>query len=82
MLVNAIVSDLRRDGFETLRLTTTNDNIDALRFYQRRGFRLKALRPCAVDKARAHKPTIPTQGEYGIPVRDELDLILAVQERP
>lgn len=35
----------RLQGFEMLRLTTTNDNLDALRFYQRRGFRLQALRP-------------------------------------
>jgi GNAT superfamily N-acetyltransferase len=57
-----------------LRLTTTNDNLDALRFYQRRGFRLVALRPGAVDAARALKPEIPVTGAHGIPLRDELDL--------
>ena len=60
-------------------LTTTNDNVDALRFYQRRGFRLVALRPGAVDDARArHKPAIPGTGAHGIPLRDELDLERAV----
>ncbi len=39
-----------------VRLTTTNDNVDALRFYQRRGFRLAELRPGAVDQAREQKP--------------------------
>jgi ribosomal protein S18 acetylase RimI-like enzyme len=29
---------------QSLRVTTTNDNLDALRFYQRRGFRLVELR--------------------------------------
>jgi GNAT superfamily N-acetyltransferase len=62
----------------TLRLTTTNDNIDALRFYQRRGFRLAALRVGAVDEARWLKPAIPEFGEYGLPIRDEIDLILAL----
>jgi GNAT superfamily N-acetyltransferase len=62
--------------FETLRLTTTNDNVDALRFYQRRGFRLTALRAGAVDHARLAKPSIPTIGEHGIPLRDEIDLLL------
>ena len=32
---------------------TTNDNLAALHFYQRRGFRLADLRPGAVDEARA-----------------------------
>jgi len=52
-----------------------NDNVDALRFYQRRGFRLAALRPGAVDASRATlKPEIPPTGAYGIPLRDELVL--------
>jgi GNAT superfamily N-acetyltransferase len=54
---------------------TTNDNVDALRFYQRRGFRLTELRPGAVDAARATlKPEIPRSGEHGIPLRDEVIL--------
>jgi hypothetical protein len=58
-------------------LTTTNDNLDALRFYQRRGFRISAVRPRAVERARATlKPEIPEVGAYGIPVRDEIDLEL------
>ena len=58
-------------------LVTTNDNVDALRFYQRRGFRLRELRAGAVDEARrARKPSIPVVGHYGIPLRDELELVL------
>jgi hypothetical protein len=56
---------------------TTNDNVDALRFYQRRGFRLAALHQGAVDDSRARlKPEIPEIGEHRIPLRDELDLEL------
>jgi GNAT superfamily N-acetyltransferase len=73
-LLRSIVD--RLEGFDLLRLTTTNDNLDALRFYQRRGFRLQALRPGAVDAARVQKPTISAVGEHGIPIRDELDLTL------
>jgi GNAT superfamily N-acetyltransferase len=73
-LIEAVVASLQ--GFDTLRLTTTNDNLDALRFYQRRGFRLSALRPGAVDEARRLKPSIPVVGDYAISVRDELDLVL------
>jgi GNAT superfamily N-acetyltransferase len=58
-----------------LWLVTTNDNVDALRFYQRRGFRLTALHPGAVDDSRRElKPEIPRVGSYGIPLRDEIVL--------
>ena len=64
-------------GCTVVWLTTTNDNLDALRFYQRRGFRLSALRVGAVDAARATlKPELPAIGSYGISLRDELDLEL------
>jgi GNAT superfamily N-acetyltransferase len=61
-------------GCRRVVLTTTNDNVDALRFYQRRGFRLVALRPGAVDASRRIKPAIPATGAHGIALRDELDL--------
>jgi GNAT superfamily N-acetyltransferase len=58
-------------------VVTTNDNLDALRFYQRRGFRLRALRAGAVNEARRTiKPAIPETGAHGIPLRDELELVL------
>jgi GNAT superfamily N-acetyltransferase len=75
----ALIEALRRQlgaGFTQIRLTTTNDNVDALRFYQRRGFRLAAVRPGAVDASRREKPSIPLIGDYGIPTRDEIDLTL------
>lgn len=58
-------------------LVTTNDNTDALRFYQRRGFRFARLHRGAVERSRATlKPTIPELGLHGIPIRDELELEL------
>jgi len=77
LVEEAVVEAVRR-GCREVRLTTTNDNIGALRFYQRRGFRLAGLRPGAVTRARRAKPEIPMTGEYGIPLRDELDLIRSV----
>ena len=73
-LIEALASKLRAEGVSILRVTTTNDNLNALRFYQRRGFRLKALRPGGVDEARRLKPSIPAVGEYEIPIRDEVEL--------
>ena len=74
VLMEAVVADARQLRCQEIRLTTTNDNLDAIRFYQRRGLRLVALRPGAVDQARLEKPEIPRVGDYGIPLRDEIDL--------
>ena len=66
-------------GCTRLWLITTNDNVDALRFYQRRGFRLARVHPGAVDASRLKlKPGIPEIGEYGIPIRDEIELEKAI----
>lgn len=61
-----------------LWLVTTNDNLNALRFYQRRGFVLVAIYRNAVEKARELKPEIPAIGACGIPLRDEIELEMAL----
>jgi N-acetylglutamate synthase-like GNAT family acetyltransferase len=74
-LIAALKEIARNLRCKRLWLITTNDNIDALRFYQRRGFRLAVLRCGAVSDSRAHlKPEIPLVGRYMIPLRDELEL--------
>ena len=78
MLIEAVAGAARHFRCREIRLTTTNDNVDALRFYQRRGFRLAELRPGAVDRSRQQKPQIPRTGDYGIPLHDEIDLTLCV----
>jgi GNAT superfamily N-acetyltransferase len=72
----AAVAHIARDaGCTRLSVVTTNDNLEALRFYQRRGFRLTLLRPGAVDRSREElKPEIPECGAFDIPLRDELEL--------
>ena len=77
-LMDRVIEAARSAGCRTVWLTTTNDNLDALRFYQRRGFRLRSWREGAVTHARALKPELPAVGSYGIPMRDELDLELAL----
>jgi ribosomal protein S18 acetylase RimI-like enzyme len=74
-LLAAVLAIAEERGCRRLWLVTTNDNVDALRFYQRRGFRLAAIQVGAVDEARRTlKPEIPETGAYGIPLRDELEL--------
>jgi GNAT superfamily N-acetyltransferase len=74
-LLEAAVT-LCRSTCHTLRTVTTNDNLSALRFYQRRGFVLSALRVDAMKSARDVKPNIPLIGHDGIPIRDELELVM------
>ena len=57
-----------------LWLITTNDNLAAMRFYQKRGFRLVAVHRNALDEARKLKPEIPLTGLDGIPLHDEIEL--------
>jgi GNAT superfamily N-acetyltransferase len=67
-------------GCRRLWLLTTNDNLRALGFYQRRGLRLCALHAGAVERDRALKPEIPeVNPNNGIPLRDLLELELPLQ---
>jgi GNAT superfamily N-acetyltransferase len=79
-LIDALVMRLVA-GCKRLWVMTTNDNLSALRFYQRRGFRLVKIWPGAVDAARKSlKPTIPQVGQDGIPIHDEIDLCRMLDE--
>ena len=73
-LLTALIDIARQADCRRLWVVTTNDNVDALRFYQRRGFRLVQLRPGAVDESRSLEPEIPHVGAHGIDLRDELEL--------
>jgi ribosomal protein S18 acetylase RimI-like enzyme len=74
-----LLDALRREVADCARiwLVTTNDNLEALRFYQRRGFVLSDLRPGAMDDSLPRlKPQMSATGSFGIPIRDELELEL------
>ena len=74
-LLDAAETELRHAGVGQAWLLTTNDNVEAMAFYQRRGWRLAALHPGAVDLARATlKPSISRIAPNGIAIRDELVL--------
>ena len=75
-LLEAAAAIGRQRGCRRLWLVTTNDNLDALRFYQRRGMRIAAVWPGAIDEARRLKPAIAAIGHHGIPIRDEIELEL------
>ena len=78
-LINAVVKEAQSRSCRRLFLSTTNDNLHALRFYQKRGFELTAIRRGAVNKSREIKPAIPMLGGNGIPLRDEIELEMPLQ---
>ena len=80
-LLEAVAAVAREADLARLWLITTNDNLPALRFYQRRGWRLRAVYPNALEQSRRLKPEIGLVGLEGIPLRDELELELPLPGR-
>lgn len=77
-LIESVVEEAKSRYCRRLFLTTTNDNLHALGFYQRRGFELVAIYCDAVNESRKIKPSIPLIGENGIPLRDEIELEMMI----
>jgi len=75
-LLAAVAEEATALGCRRLWLITTNDNLHALRFYQRLGWDLFALHRGAVDETRRLRPEIPHVGIDGIALRHELELEL------
>lgn len=73
-LIDEAVKEARARKCKRLFLITTNDNLNALGFYQKRGFELVAVYRGAVNESRKIKPGIPLVGMDGIPLRDEIEL--------
>jgi GNAT superfamily N-acetyltransferase len=77
-LLQAAVELARREGARRAWLVTSNDNIHAIRFYQRQGWDMAALHRDAVTEARKLKPEIPLIGGDGIAVRHEIEFELSL----
>lgn len=78
-LINKVKNEAIRKECTRLWLITTNDNIDALRFYQKRGFELVSVHRNAINLSRKLKPSIPFIGYHGIPVKDEIELEMVLK---
>ncbi len=74
MLIDTVKEVATRTGCGRLWLLTTNDNLNAIGFYQKRGFSLVRVHVGAATEARRLKPAIPLIGFGGIPVKDDIEL--------
>jgi len=72
-LINKVIETARENKCMKIKLITTNDNINALRFYQKLGFDMAKLYHNALDISRKLKPTIPLIGDFDIPVKHEIE---------
>ena len=73
-LVKELIVTASKDNCYRIWLITTNDNLNAIHFYQKRGFTLVAVHRRALDISRKIKPTLPLVGIDGIPLRDEIEM--------
>lgn len=76
-LLDEVEARAGQSGASQVRLSTTNDNFDALGFTQKRGYRLWNLIPGAFQEAKRLKgipADQPVIGKYGIEIRDEIIL--------
>ena len=71
-LLDGACAAAARAGCARLWLITTNDNVEAIRFYQRRGWDWVGFHRDALTDSRRLKPEIPETGEHGIRLRHEL----------
>ncbi len=73
MLLEKLEETALKAGCTKIWAITTNDNLDAHRFFQKRGFTITRTRLGGMTKIRLLKPNVPKIGYYGIPIRDEIE---------
>lgn len=73
-LLAALMPMLKDKGARTIRAMITNDNMPALAFYQKNGFRFATLYVGGVDAYRTTMPGMITHGYEGIAIHDALEL--------
>jgi ribosomal protein S18 acetylase RimI-like enzyme len=75
-LMQRCFEDARARGCRRVWLTTTNNNVRAIAFYQRLGMNLCAFYRDGVAADRSLKPSIPLRDEFGVGIDHELEFEL------
>lgn len=79
-LIHQVVEVAKQRHCSKVVLITTNDNLNAIGFYQKRGFDLARIYHNAMEESRKLKPEIPLFGEHGIPLKHELEFEMQLLE--
>ncbi len=80
-LVEQLIDTAANNNCHRIWLITTNDNLNAIRFYQKQGFTLVAVHRKALEISRKLKPSLPIVGMDGIPLRDEIEMELLLDSQ-
>lgn len=72
-LINKMIFIAKEAGCKKVIVVTTNDNVKAIGFYQKRGFDMAHLYRNAMDISRKIKPSIPLIGDGEIPLKHEIE---------
>lgn len=78
-LIEKVIECAQLNKCDLLRVITTNDNLRAMGFFQKRGFHLVKLYVNAMDYVRKVKPDIPLLGDNNIPLNDELEFEMYIE---
>lgn len=79
-LIHRVIEIAKSNNCNKVKLITTNDNINAIKFYQRRGFDMARIYHNALDISRQLKPSIPLKGEFDIPLMHEIEFEMIIAE--
>ncbi len=72
-LIDKVIDIARLNKYRRIWLITTNDNVNAIRFYQKRKFDLCNFYQNAIYKSRKLKPGIAKYGFNDIPIKHEIE---------
>lgn len=75
-LVEKVEAEAKRTRKSKLLVSTSNDDLPALAFYQSIGFQIYEVRPNIIAKKHGETP----EGIGGLPIRDELRLQKIIKE--
>jgi GNAT superfamily N-acetyltransferase len=76
-IIEKIKEIAKTENCKRIWLITTNENINALRFYQKRGFHFSNIYINALEESRKINPGIPKE-ENGIEIRDEIEFEMEI----
>ena len=72
-LANKVLDAAKERGCRRIWLVTTNDNTRAIRFFQKFGFKLKAVHIGSFEVVRRLKGGLPARGIDSIPIEHEFE---------
>ena len=80
-IIEKVIKIAKENMCKRIWLVTTNSNINAIKFYQKRGFDISNIYINAMDEARKIKPEIPEIAENGIKIKDEIEFEIKFCEK-